>query len=79
MRTDAGGTVLGELVASEDVFNVLNQESSLGEEAAAFKPKSAGGGDIIAGALEETSSLNAVESLAHEAFTGYQHMTHEWC
>jgi len=72
--TDAGGTVLGDLVASEDVFNVLNQESFLGEKGAAFKPNSAGGGDILAGALEGMSSLNALESFAHEAFTGYQHM-----
>lgn len=72
--TDAGGTVVGDLVASEDVFNVLNEESSLGIEGAAFSPRSGGGGNILAGGLSGMNSINAIETLAHEAFHGYQHL-----
>jgi RHS repeat-associated protein len=61
-----GATVLGELIGSNNVFDITNNASA-NKETASFKENNAGGGTL------NMSGVTDLKSLSHELFHGYQH------
>lgn len=71
-ENENGNKVLSELVESDNVFSVLNEEGGAGRTSLSFSKRGEGGGTIKAGALMGLGELGRVEKLGHELFHGFQ-------
>jgi len=78
--TEIGGQVLGELVGSENQFNITNtfakdKDGNEVKNALSFAISENGGGEIHAGVLmgDNMQEGQKLESIAHELFHGYQY------